>query len=488
MAETVQKVRVFISSPGDVQEERSRLSKVFEELNSTVAAEKGLVLEPVRWETHARTEIGDSPQEAINRQKLGQDCDVFLGIMWQRFGTPTKEADSGTEEEFLYAYARWEEDRRRHILFYFCERPPAKWPPDDVEQIAKIKSFREELETKGLVGTYVSLEDFTDRVRRDLTRLISDWSEDETEPIAAPTRFTVFLADVDGSLKLLQHSLAKKLEKEGVGVMRRNGDPVGEDWERQAIAQAHASIHLLGETAHAGTQQQLDLALESGRRPVIWVSSDLDLGGPAAAANPFLERVAALDRRETDAREYDFIRERPLRAAKVILERVSKLRETWRQSTANRVLFNVHANDTEFAWDLVSRFEDQIGLKADVYGLDEGLDDAPGMKAFEEKLARCNAVVFVFGKAEPEWISHLMSQAMLKVLATGYSIDSWGVALAPPPVHEIGEEQFGLACRLTKPLRWIDMQSVDPDDDEAFSDGVERLRDLLNGSAAAESA
>lgn len=480
MSETVRKIRVFVSSPGDVQEERSRITKVFEELNATVAADKGLVLEPVRWESHASAEIGDGPQEVINRQ-LGHDFDVFLGIMWQRFGTPTKEADSGTEEEFLHAYAAWEQDRRRRILFYFCERPPAKWPPDDIEQVAKVAKFRKELETKGVVGTYVTLEDFTDRVRQDLTRMISKWDDGESEPIAAPSRFTVFLADVDGSLKLLQCCLAKKLGNQGIEVIRSNGAPDKEVWEGKAIARAHASVHLLGETAHAGAVRQLDVALEAGRRPVVWVPSELDLDGSAVGEDPYLERLAALDRREAGAGEYDFIRERPLRAAKVILERVTKLQEGWRQSTANRVLFNVHENDTDFAFGLVERLRDQIGLQTDVYGLDE----APGMEAFEEKLAHCNALIFVFGRAEREWISNLMRHAMQKILASGYSIGSWGVAVAPPG-HPIDQTSFDLPFPL--PLSWIDLQDVDPDDDEGFTAAVEKAREHFTGLAAQSSA
>ena len=473
MAETVQKIRVFISSPGDVQEERARLTKVFEELNTTVAAEKGLVLEAVRWETHSRAEIGDGPQEVIDRQ-LGHEFDVFLGIMWQRFGTPTAEADSGTEAEFLHAYQAWQDDPRRKILFYFCERPPETWPPDDLEQLAKVKKFRSELETKGLLGTYTTLEDFTDRVRRDLTHVVSEWADREEDEkgqanvAIPPTRFTVFLADVDDSLKLLQHSLAKKLEKAGVGVLRANGQ-AEEPWEAEALSQAHASIHLLGEACHAGAERQLDLAMDSGQHPVLWAPRDLDLEGDLASADAYTRRLAALERREGVDREYDFIRERPLGACKVILDRVAKLREAWRQSSARKILFNVHENDAEFAWELVAHLEEQMALHADVYGI----EDAPGMEAFEDKLARCNALVFVFGKAEPEWISNLMRHAMQKVLASGYSMGSWGVTLAPPAAKEMDEGQFDLPFPV--PIQWIDLQHVD--DEEDFEAEADRLRD-----------
>jgi len=49
-------IRIFVASPGDVQNERDQLGQVVQELNSTLSAlvpERGLMLELVRWETHA---------------------------------------------------------------------------------------------------------------------------------------------------------------------------------------------------------------------------------------------------------------------------------------------------------------------------------------------------------------------------------------------------------------------------------------------------
>lgn len=48
--------------------------------------------------------------------------DIFVGIMWRRFGTETKVAGSGTEEEFPIAYRSWEEQRKLlELVFYFCQ-------------------------------------------------------------------------------------------------------------------------------------------------------------------------------------------------------------------------------------------------------------------------------------------------------------------------------------------------------------------------------
>lgn len=161
----------------------------------------------------------------------------------------------------------------------------------------------------------------------------------------------------------------------------------------------------------------------------------------------------------------------------MILERVAKLKESWKQSSASKILFNVHKNDAEFAFELVNRLKDQMAVDADVYGLDE----PPGMEAFEDKLASCSALVFVFGKADRDWISNLMRHAMQKVLVSGYSIDSWGVTLAPPPIHEIDESQFALPFRLSKPIQWIDLQHVNDEDD--FAAEADRLHEFFHGFA-----
>lgn len=90
----VTKVRLFVASLGDVHAERDTLAGVVGELNYTMGQKLGFVVELVRWETHCRPGAR-RPQGVIN--DLVGPYVIFLGIMWKRFGTPTGEADSGTE-------------------------------------------------------------------------------------------------------------------------------------------------------------------------------------------------------------------------------------------------------------------------------------------------------------------------------------------------------------------------------------------------------
>jgi len=113
-----QPVRVFVSSPSDVKEERRIAKEVLFDLNRLVGPQLGITLEPLLWED-AVPDMG-SPQAAINRQF--PDCEVFIGIVWARFGSPTVEYGSGTEEEFSIAYARWRENGIPRILLYVCSR------------------------------------------------------------------------------------------------------------------------------------------------------------------------------------------------------------------------------------------------------------------------------------------------------------------------------------------------------------------------------
>ncbi len=131
-------LRVFIASPGDVADGRDRVSVIVDELRRTVARIVSVELETVRWETHAWPDVGADAQDVINRQ-IGE-YDVFVGIMWKRFGTRTKRAPSGTAEEFDRAYEYFTTYSRPKIMFYFQVKP---FYPADLSELRQIKKSLE---------------------------------------------------------------------------------------------------------------------------------------------------------------------------------------------------------------------------------------------------------------------------------------------------------------------------------------------------------
>ena len=105
MAKTHRIFEVFIASPVDGEPEREALETVVSEFNLTWSDTHRANLELVKWETHSRPAVGRDAQDVIDGQ-VSSNYDIFLGIMWGRFGTATARAGSGTEEEFQIAYDR----------------------------------------------------------------------------------------------------------------------------------------------------------------------------------------------------------------------------------------------------------------------------------------------------------------------------------------------------------------------------------------------
>jgi hypothetical protein len=173
MLRTTRIFRVFVASPGDVQRERDSLLGVVNELNRTLDAllpQTPIRVELERWETDVVPDMGRA-QEVINSQI--KPYDIFIGIFWKRFGTPTGNAGSGTEEEFQIAFNTWRKHGRPRILFYFNRA--AMVPPrsvDEIDQLKKIVEFRQNLE--GLTQEYDGAGLFMDTVRPHLVQAVAD--------------------------------------------------------------------------------------------------------------------------------------------------------------------------------------------------------------------------------------------------------------------------------------------------------------------------
>jgi hypothetical protein len=169
-ATVLERLRIFVASPGDVSIERDHVAAVAAELNRGTAAEAGFVLEVVRWETHARPDMG-RPQQLILDQ-IGE-AELFVGIMWRRFGTPTGVAGSGTVEEFEHALRGWRERGQPRMLCYFSRaesEPPAT--VDEAKQLLEVTKFRERIAGQGLAWRYRSGSEFKDLLREHLRQIL----------------------------------------------------------------------------------------------------------------------------------------------------------------------------------------------------------------------------------------------------------------------------------------------------------------------------
>ncbi|RPI46134.1 MAG: hypothetical protein EHM59_08275 [Betaproteobacteria bacterium] len=128
-------LRVFVSSPGDVADERAMARQIVEDLPYDPFLRGRLTSEVVAWDKpgfNAPMFAGMAPQEAIN---LGLprpgECDLVVVILWSRMGTPLPDTClkpsgerylSGTEWEFEDALAS---ARKPDLLVYRRSEPLA---------------------------------------------------------------------------------------------------------------------------------------------------------------------------------------------------------------------------------------------------------------------------------------------------------------------------------------------------------------------------
>ena len=182
----MEKLRIFAASPSDMSAERAKV-KTAAEMLKPLADYLGIVLEVLDW----RVVVPDMgcPEQVILNQLKPTSWDVFIGILWHRFGTPPggkdpqtqKEYLSGTEEEFKTAYRLWEKCKKPRIMIYRCIRdiPPEVIDPD---QFKCVKEFFSQFEAvKGEHPGLYQLFDTTDSLEKllldNLQKLLLDYGE-----------------------------------------------------------------------------------------------------------------------------------------------------------------------------------------------------------------------------------------------------------------------------------------------------------------------
>lgn len=186
MTFTATVVQVMIASPSDLSAERAVLRSVMADWNDHHTTRTGIVALPLAWESHAVPQMGGRPQAILNEQ-ITDSADVLVALFWTRLGSPTGDAPSGTVEEI-----RRHSGAGKPTLVYFSEVPVRPDSVDD-EQYKALKAFRLECQAKGLIDTFESVTDLSDKFFRHLTRLLPE----KFASRAAPSQPTV-AGDVSG--------------------------------------------------------------------------------------------------------------------------------------------------------------------------------------------------------------------------------------------------------------------------------------------------
>jgi hypothetical protein len=183
MTKPIDLVKLSFCGPSDVMKEIAIAQDVVKQWNLHHGEARGFWIKHQHWSSDSHPEMGDRPQAIINRQVI-DDSDIIVAIFWQRFGSPTGVAASGTEEEIRRATRL---DKK--VMVYFSDLESVAGPAD-LAQAQMLADFRRNLREKrqGLYGTFSSRDQFRNDFARNLAHAINKLRPQATNAAVAPTQ------------------------------------------------------------------------------------------------------------------------------------------------------------------------------------------------------------------------------------------------------------------------------------------------------------
>ncbi|UXY32750.1 DUF4062 domain-containing protein [Streptomyces sp. HUAS TT20] len=231
----MQEMVVFIASPGDLVDERNAVRQAVASVNSLFASKVALRLRVTGWE-ETQPSFG-RPQAVIN--PLVEQCDVFIGLLYRKWGTPTGEYTSGFEEEYEQAASRARNGERPRISIFF-KRVPDDQIEDAGPSLSRVLAFKRRLEDQhiALYRQFDSTSDFRDLVTHYLTSVIID----EWNPVEN--------SSPDGTVA--------KPDATTTTPLTASSEPQIEDEARSQIATTLRNFYNLAERGNEVSEEELD--------------------------------------------------------------------------------------------------------------------------------------------------------------------------------------------------------------------------------------
>jgi len=155
MSQSIKQVKVVISCPSDVAKEKNIILDVCHTLSDNIYSKKNINIKTIDWEKDVPHIItGEVPQKIIDRYLVEEDYDIYIGILWKRFGDPKDNGSTPTEGEFEDALKRYKETGRPVIKVYF--KKEEFYPENEYEalQMLAIQKFKKRIKDLGLYDSF----------------------------------------------------------------------------------------------------------------------------------------------------------------------------------------------------------------------------------------------------------------------------------------------------------------------------------------------
>lgn len=182
---------LLISCPGDIKEEIEVINRTVQKFNDQFSDTLGISIRTRHWSKNSYPQSGGKPQALLNEQFV-KKCDAAVALFWTRFGTPTDEYGSGTEEEIEIML-----DAGKQVFLYFSDKPI---PPSetDWEGYQKVQAFKQKY--NGIYFSYCTAEDFESSFYAHLTQYFLSVKAVADAKLQRKSQLVLRGIDVDGHL------------------------------------------------------------------------------------------------------------------------------------------------------------------------------------------------------------------------------------------------------------------------------------------------
>ena len=456
-------LRVFLSSPGDVGDERAVARTLFDELPRRPWARGRVTIETIAWDDPLASTPLDAtelPQLSVNRYNTKpSECDLTVVLLWGRLGTPLAAHMPKPDGTRYLSGTEWElEDARqarKPVWLYRRSVAPtiALDDPDEDskrEQFKRVRAFIAKLRDAdgallGAANDYDSVATFKEilaqHLEAEVRRRLEEHEGQNRDAAERPgERFRVFLATAADDQRALRMKLARQLGALST-VELFDEMPPPEEREphtsavEEAVRKADLCVHLLGTSAGPEVDwvdlqpgatyvtEQLALGLAGAKAQLILQPREFDLQRVTDA--PYRGLIEQVMARPDPRSRLEIVQASRSEALEVIRAKQQEIEEARARAqdaafgSRGGALLEIHARDRERCEPLVGYLQRRRIAPLTLPPPPAASSEAPvgSMEAFDVRVREAAFLIVVFGEVARDWVDGRLQEALKLIMS-----------------------------------------------------------------------
>jgi len=161
LPEEVKQINVFVSCPDDVKPEKQIVRNVCDSISKVIIRSRNIQVKVIDWSKDVVPMItGESAQNVIDEQIKEYNIDIYIGVLWKRFGDTQSSGLTPTEGEFEDSLRRRKETGKPIIQFYFKKDEFYPNSVYEAQQSLEVQQFKERIRPLGYYIDFKGEENF----------------------------------------------------------------------------------------------------------------------------------------------------------------------------------------------------------------------------------------------------------------------------------------------------------------------------------------